>query len=69
MNGFRVLQLDHVELFVPNRHEAAEWYQRVLGLEITTPCARHSRRFASRPASQLLPEHNGRAPGRIGRRR
>jgi catechol 2,3-dioxygenase-like lactoylglutathione lyase family enzyme len=34
MNDFRVIQLDHVELFVPNRHEAAEWYQRVLGLEI-----------------------------------
>jgi catechol 2,3-dioxygenase-like lactoylglutathione lyase family enzyme len=34
MNGFRVLQLDHVEMFVPNRHEAAEWYQLVLGLEI-----------------------------------
>jgi catechol 2,3-dioxygenase-like lactoylglutathione lyase family enzyme len=34
MNAFRVLQLDHVEMFVPNRHEAAEWYQHVLGLEI-----------------------------------
>lgn len=32
--NFRVLQIDHVELFVPNRHEAAGWYQRVLGLEI-----------------------------------
>jgi catechol 2,3-dioxygenase-like lactoylglutathione lyase family enzyme len=31
---FRVLQLDHVEMLVPNRHEAAEWYKRVLGLEI-----------------------------------
>src|SRR5712691_3358256 len=34
VNTFRVLQIDHVELFVPNRHEAADWYQRVLGLEI-----------------------------------
>lgn len=34
MNGFRVLQIDHVELFVPDRHEAARWYQRVLGLEV-----------------------------------
>ena len=34
MNGFRVLQLDHVEMFVPNRHEAAGWYELVLGLEI-----------------------------------
>lgn len=34
MSAFRVLQLDHVEVFVPNRHEAAAWYKRVLGLEI-----------------------------------
>jgi catechol 2,3-dioxygenase-like lactoylglutathione lyase family enzyme len=32
--NFRVLQIDHVELFVPDRHEAAGWYQRMLGLEI-----------------------------------
>lgn len=31
---FRVDQIDHVELFVPNRHEAAAWYARVLGLAI-----------------------------------
>ena len=31
---FRVLQIDHVELFVPDRHEAADWYRKVLGLEI-----------------------------------
>jgi catechol 2,3-dioxygenase-like lactoylglutathione lyase family enzyme len=31
---FRVLQIDHVELFVPDRHEAARWYERVLGLQI-----------------------------------
>jgi catechol 2,3-dioxygenase-like lactoylglutathione lyase family enzyme len=34
MSAFRVLQLDHVELFVPERHEAARWYRRVLGLEV-----------------------------------
>ena len=34
MSTFQVDQLDHVELFVPNRHEAAAWYRRVLGLEI-----------------------------------
>ena len=34
MNTYRVLQIDHVELFVPDRHEAAGWYQRMLGLEI-----------------------------------
>ena len=34
MNAFQVDQLDHVELFVPQRHEAAAWYRRVFGLEI-----------------------------------
>lgn len=32
--AFRVDQIDHVELFVPDRHEAAAWYRQVLGLEI-----------------------------------
>lgn len=31
---FKVLQIDHVELFVPDRYEAANWYERVLGLRI-----------------------------------
>jgi catechol 2,3-dioxygenase-like lactoylglutathione lyase family enzyme len=31
---FRVQTLDHVELFVPDRREAAAWYQQILGLEI-----------------------------------
>ncbi len=31
---FRVQQIDHVELLVPDRYEAARWYERVLGLEI-----------------------------------
>ena len=31
---FHVQSIDHVELFVPDRHEAAAWYSRVLGLEI-----------------------------------
>jgi catechol 2,3-dioxygenase-like lactoylglutathione lyase family enzyme len=34
MNDFRVLPIDHVELFVPDRYEAAAWYLRILGLEI-----------------------------------
>lgn len=34
MDGIRVLQIDHVELYVPDRHGAAEWYRRVLGLHI-----------------------------------
>lgn len=32
-NGFRVDQIDHVELFVPDRQQAAAWYRRVLGLQ------------------------------------
>src|SRR5712672_3189022 len=35
---FRVEQIDHVEVFVPNRQEAAAWYARTLGLE---PLAQH----------------------------
>ena len=35
---FKVLQIDHVELFVPDRYEAARWYERVLGLEIVREC-------------------------------
>ena len=34
MDTFRVLQIDHVELFVPDRQEAADWYCRVLGLHV-----------------------------------
>ncbi len=33
-NGFSVGPIDHVELFVPDRYEAADWYRRALGLEI-----------------------------------
>jgi catechol 2,3-dioxygenase-like lactoylglutathione lyase family enzyme len=29
---FKVEQIDHVELFVPDRRRAAEWYREVLGL-------------------------------------
>ncbi len=31
---FRVERIDHVELFVPDRYEAAAWYARTLGLRI-----------------------------------
>ncbi len=31
---FRVQQIDHVELIVPDQYEAAAWYQKVFGLEI-----------------------------------
>lgn len=32
--SFRISQIDHVELFVPDRFQAARWYQDILGLEI-----------------------------------
>ena len=31
---FRVSQIDHVELYVPDRYAAAAWYERVLGLTV-----------------------------------
>lgn len=31
---FRVAHIDHVEVFVPDRYEAAAWYERTLGLRI-----------------------------------
>jgi catechol 2,3-dioxygenase-like lactoylglutathione lyase family enzyme len=33
-SDFKVQQIDHVELFVPDRYEAARWYERVLGLRV-----------------------------------
>jgi catechol 2,3-dioxygenase-like lactoylglutathione lyase family enzyme len=38
MTTFKVLQIDHVELFVPDRYEAARWYERVLGLRVVPEC-------------------------------
>jgi catechol 2,3-dioxygenase-like lactoylglutathione lyase family enzyme len=35
---FKVLQIDHVELFVPDRYDTAKWYERVLGLQIVPEC-------------------------------
>jgi catechol 2,3-dioxygenase len=34
MAPFRVQQIDHVETYVPDRHQAATWYGEVLGLRI-----------------------------------
>ncbi|GJM41778.1 MAG: hypothetical protein DHS20C20_20600 [Ardenticatenaceae bacterium] len=31
---FQVQQIDHVELFVPDQYEAANWFATVLGLQI-----------------------------------
>jgi catechol 2,3-dioxygenase-like lactoylglutathione lyase family enzyme len=35
---FKVLQIDHVELFVPDRYEAARWYEQTLGLQAVPEC-------------------------------
>lgn len=48
--AFRVQQIDHVELFVPNRDEAAAWLERVLGLEIDPAC----RHWAEHPLGPLM---------------
>ncbi|MGH7494359.1 MAG: VOC family protein [bacterium] len=34
MIAFSVLGIDHVEMFVPDRYEAAKWYHTILGLRI-----------------------------------
>lgn len=34
MSDFRVDQVDHVELLVPDRYEAARWYEQVFGLTV-----------------------------------
>ena len=47
--------LDHVELFVPDRHEAASWYQRALGLEIVEWC----RLWADDPRGPLMISSDG----------
>ena len=39
MPAFRVTQLDHVHVYVTDRQAAAQWYQRVLGLEIVASTA------------------------------
>ena len=55
MNAFRVIQLDHVELFVPNRREAARWYQQVVGLEILS----EYERWAEDPRGPLMISSDG----------
>ena len=47
---FRVDQLDHVEFFVPNRKEAADWYRRVLGFVIVE----EYKHWASDPQGPLM---------------
>ncbi len=44
------MQIDHVELFVPDRFEAAAWYERVLGLQILD----EYRQWADDPRGPLM---------------
>lgn len=50
VDAFRVVQVDHVELFVPDRYEAAGWYARVLGLRIVE----EFERWAANPSGPLM---------------
>jgi len=47
--------LDHVELFVRDRYEAASWYERALGLEIVEEC----RHWAENPNGPLMISSDG----------
>jgi catechol 2,3-dioxygenase-like lactoylglutathione lyase family enzyme len=50
MPEFRVEQIDHVELFVPDRREAAAWYERTLGLTVVA----EYEHWADHPAGPLM---------------
>jgi catechol 2,3-dioxygenase-like lactoylglutathione lyase family enzyme len=52
---FRVAQIDHVELFVPDRHSAAAWYSEVLGL---TPLS-GAEKWAADPRGPLMISPDG----------
>ncbi len=52
---FRVEQIDHVELFVPDRYAAAEWYGDALGLEIVAECEH----WATDPSGPLMISSDG----------
>ena len=52
---FKVLQIDHVELFVPDRREAARWYERTLGLSVVP----EFERWAEDPRGPLMISSDG----------
>ena len=54
-SGFRVDQIDHVEMFVPDRRQAANWYKRVLGLD-AVPEYEH---WAQDPCGPLMISSDG----------
>jgi catechol 2,3-dioxygenase-like lactoylglutathione lyase family enzyme len=47
--------IDHVELFVPDRYEAARWYERTLGLKVL-PAYEH---WAANPQGPLMISNDG----------
>ena len=53
--GIHVDQIDHVEVFVPDRYQAAAWYQRVLGLEIVS----EHEHWANDPQGPLMISSDG----------
>lgn len=53
--SIRADQIDHVEVFVPDRREAADWYERVLGLKIVA-WAEH---WAEDPTGPLMISSDG----------
>ena len=55
IQGVRVEQIDHIEVFVPARREAARWYQRVLGLQIL----RDYEHWADNPGGPLMISSDG----------
>jgi catechol 2,3-dioxygenase-like lactoylglutathione lyase family enzyme len=54
-SSFQVDQIDHVEFFVPDRHRAAAWYDRVLGLKILPDCEH----WAADPHGPLMISSDG----------
>ncbi len=55
IDGFRVERIDHVELFVPARRDAARWYRAVLGLRVLE----EYERWADDPRGPLMISSDG----------
>lgn len=53
---FQVEQIDHITLFVPDRYEAAQWYEQVLGLEI----CREYKKWADEGGPLMISSDGGR---------
>ena len=52
---FKVDKIDHVEFFVPDRHQAAAWYAETLGLVILPECEH----WAKNPQGPLMISSDG----------